>query len=73
MQVDLADTEYAMPGEIEAHLARVAQPRRDIPPRTGPELAAMRLDSMEARLRLLEHRLGVFERVTVGIDSEQVR
>ena len=54
--VDLTDPEYAMPGDIEA------QVRRDIPPKTGPELAAMRLDSIEERLRAIEHRLSQLER-----------
>lgn len=54
--VDLTDPEHAMPGEL------------DLPPRTGPELAAMRLDSIEERLRALEQRLSQLER-NVAISS----
>ena len=50
MPINVLDPEYAMPGE----LARRA-PAYDL--RTGPELAAMRMDDHQARIAALESRL----------------
>lgn len=65
MAVDLLDPEYAIPSEAAQWVKDGARPLPDVPPKTGPELAAMRLDSIEDRLRALEHRLSQLERAGV--------
>lgn len=52
--INLNDTEYTWPpGEL--------------PPATGPQLAAMRMDSIEARLAHLERGNGELERQVVDL------
>jgi hypothetical protein len=52
--VDLMDPEYAVPGELE----RYERQR----PLTGPELACIRMDAIEARLRVLETQVSAYGR-----------
>ena len=63
MAVDFNDFEYAIPGE---HLRTVSAHRRvctgyDL--RTGPELAAARMDDHQQRIAALESRLRHVERM----------
>lgn len=67
--VDLTDPEYAIPSEAAQWIKDGAASLPTLPPRTGPELAGMRLDSMEERLRLLEHRVRLLEHTPSLISS----
>lgn len=46
-------------GDIVLHRG----PSGETPPLTGPELARLRFDSVESRIRQLEHRVQYLERV----------
>jgi hypothetical protein len=59
--IDLDDAEYAIPGELDR------RPVYDL--RTGPELAAMRMDDHQARIAALEARLRRVEALLHGVDN----
>jgi hypothetical protein len=59
--INLGDAEYAMPGELDR------RPLYDL--RTGPELAAMRMDDHQARIAALEARLRRVEALLHGVDN----
>lgn len=74
MAVDFDDFEYAIPGESLSTLNEHRRVRVDYDLRTGPELAAARMDDHQRRIGELEMRLRHVERLlhmVVNRNAEQ--